>query len=474
MRGHGSQEQSIQDGSSTVKNDKATPLAEKSMCQNADQSQRSVSIQGEPQREQNKVIVDEPKLDRHAGSKRPPSGAMGPPHKRIKEDNDNNDDDDADRLPRRLDPSQRMATVPPNPQTVMDTFLEKFGVLQVGRSTPGRRPKVEDMEEFAIDYLRANLQVGKRLNLGTIISDPQGLLARILHHVEYTSIWAIEKRAASIAPRISSPLQHRFRVGVCFWAYHVEYALDPQLAIGNNAAPAPGGKTCNKERLHIVVQVFESYLLTTTTGTHQGRNIEEVGHVPTTEHSHYFDVIDSLDATNHIPKPGAHAPLLVVTRGASRMKTGVTVNPSIANPCIPRRKWEFAGMLDPESEAQLLEAGECLRRPSQALTNAPKGSINWEALRESVPDALSRYKFENPVQSLRTALSAGNSRRSFSQSSKMKKPEIDASFPQPGAKRGNFEVDHTTSRYAPASKVKKCQYRMTSEPLPRPEAPLDY
>jgi len=281
--------------------------------------------------------------------------------------------------------------------------MDRILGLQIG-SSKTKMPQERDIKEFVISYLRSKLQIGNRTNLGTVINDLDGILAGVLNHIKWASIWAISPDAASIPRPLIQPMNVLFNVGTCFWARHVEYAMDSALALGDDGAPAPGGKTCNKERFHIVVQVFASYLLTATTGTHQGKDIADVAHIPVKERPHYFEVIDSKDVGGHVRRPGAHAPLLVDTSDMRPLGKGATVNAAIANHCIPCDGWTFAGILEPVSNAQLSKAGAYLRRPKQSLVEIPEGSINWTALKDSMPDTTaSKAEAEPATPKINTA-----------------------------------------------------------------------
>jgi hypothetical protein len=179
------------------------------------------------------------------------------------------------------------------------------------------------------------LSASNYTNLGAEILDHYNLLSGVLTSINHAGIWALPRTATSVPNLVSRPFQNSFSAGDCFWNRHIEYAMDRKLPIGHDGAPAAGGMACDKERFHIVLKVFDSFLITATTATHQGKFIEDVNHIPEKEWC-YLEVVDSQNEKRHVWKPTAHAPLLVDTSSSgSRVTDRVIVNAAFASQSVP-------------------------------------------------------------------------------------------------------------------------------------------
>lgn len=145
----------------------------------------------------------------------------------------------------RSSQSKRMELVPMQPDEAMSTMRRAFSSLHA-RTMLGNasQSQVSDREFAQVlhDYIRTRLQIGESTGLGYQIFGLDVLLCEVFEDLDAGQIWSIAQSALSVPTLLPTPLNDRFKIGLCFWEYSSERSLDKNLAIGDDAAPSSGGK----------------------------------------------------------------------------------------------------------------------------------------------------------------------------------------------------------------------------------------
>jgi hypothetical protein len=296
----------------------------------------------------------------------------------------------------RVSQEKRMGIASVKADTAITSIRKMFARLQAATEQKGGSivsVSDEEIVRTVHDYITTRIRIGGRTKLGHEIFGLDVLLEESHENLNVGVVWAIAQSAMSVPKLLPPPLIQCFTIGLCFWEFFLERSLDQGLSLGDQAAPTAGRKAVTKFRLHIVTQVFDSYLLTATTSTNQNREIKDVDHISEAELAHHFIVADSKnsDRVGHTLKDHkhCHSPLFVDTIHAhSQICKGVRVNAAVAYPCSPSVLGSFAGIMEQESCCALLAGGKELRRARDEVLPL-KGRVDFGAIEASKPPSRS-------------------------------------------------------------------------------------